>query len=144
MTFAVLTVLGMVAACSLLLRPRRDEGFEVEGLRVGLTKHGRGVFATRKYARDEIIEVCPLVVDHNDSWGEALADYIFGHGSKNSALALGYCSLYNHSDTPNVTYEVDKHTNCMVFKAERDIRSGEQFFVHYGGDWWESRGLTPE
>ena len=141
----ITTSLVLAGACcisAMVMFWQRREPFE--GLRVGITKHGRGVFATKKYAKGDTIEVCPLLVDKSSSWGEALADYIFNHGDGNSALALGYCSLYNHSLNPNVDHEVEKHTNCMVFKAARNISVGEQMFISYGEDWWKSRGIKPK
>lgn len=135
--FALLAVL---AVCLLVLN-RKTERYE--GLRVGMTKNGRGVFATKAWKKGETIEICPLIVAPSDDWGDALNDYIFQHSDTESALALGQCSLYNHADKPNVTYTIDTTQNAMVLKAERDLEAGEQLFISYGSDWWRSRGLKP-
>ena len=48
-----------------------------------------------------------------------------------SALALGYGSLYNHSDSPNLRYVADDQHKCMHYVARRAISAGEQLTIHY-------------
>ena len=52
--------------------------------------------------------------------------------SKNgfTAIALGYGSLYNHSDDPNAKYE---HINgdCLRFVAKKNIKKGEEITINY-------------
>ena len=68
---------------------------------------GRGVFARRPFARNDVIEVCPVIAlserDADRLYDTGLYDYYFGWGKdgKQAAIALGYGSLYNHSFTPN-------------------------------------------
>lgn len=112
------------------------------GLRVGPTPlTGRGVFATRAYGAGEVVERCPMVVEASDRWGPALDDYLFRHDAGDSALSLGYCSVYNHRDDPNTTYEYDDslHGPTMVVRATRDISTGDEIFVTYGSAWWAAR-----
>ena len=139
----VLTLALALAAAVLLLRHRpKEEEVEVEGW-VGLTKMGRGVFADNAYSVGDVVESCPLIVAPSGDWGEALQDYVFQSSEDESALALGLCSLYNHSDDPNVEYDVDRATNSMVVTATRPIAPGDQMFISYGSGWWSSRGLKP-
>ena len=48
-------------------------------------------------------------------------------------MALGYGSLYNHSDRPNARYH-DEGGRTKVFTAIRDIGPGEEITVNYNGD----------
>jgi uncharacterized protein len=103
---------------------------------------GRGVFAARRFAANETIEVCPVVAL---SEGDArvlddtrLHDYYFGWGTggKRAAIVLGYGSLYNHSFTPNAVHRKDTAADAMTVIALRDIAAGEEIFIRYetGGD----------
>ena len=137
-------VLALVAAlaCVVLLLSRRVERYE--GMAVRLTKKGRGMFATRAFKKGERIEACPLLVAPDDDWGAATADYVFESSTPgHAALALGQCSLLNHSKTPNVTYEVDAQANTMILSAARDIAIGQEMHISYGDGWWKSRSIKP-
>ncbi len=70
------------------------------------------------------------------------------HASFNSAaqaLALGYGSLYNHSNPSNLRYEAGREAHVMRLIAVGDIAAGEELTINYnaggGGaasedDWW--------
>lgn len=112
----------------------------MEELRVKQTDgKGRGVFATQTMATGTLIESCPVIVvpanervhidptilyNYYFSWGAALAD---------SAIALEYGSLYNHSYRPNTKYVKDPKSGVVEFVAIRDIASGKEITVTYGG-----------
>jgi len=102
---------------------------------------GRGVFATRDYKKGEIIEICPCVKTESDELNGRFRDYIFGLNETMSVVALGYCAIYNHSDTPNSSYEVINEYK-MNITALQDIKAGEEIFVSYGDKYWESRADT--
>ncbi len=98
------------------------------------TGAGRGVFAVRSFAADQVIERCPmLVVD--DEQGAALEigaeGYVFTWGEGSTALALGFGSLYNHSFAPNAT--TLETGDELVITALRDIAAGEEIFINYTG-----------
>jgi SET domain-containing protein len=101
---------------------------------------GRGVFAGRYLRAGELIEVCPVLVmppgtEEKDLIG--LGAYVFAWGVDEDqlAIALGYGSLYNHSEDPNAEFD-PRYGRCeLAFRATRDIASGEQIFIDYG---WEA------
>ena len=102
--------------------------------------HGYGVFADQIFQSGDIIEesyVLP-VLGHKCS----LLNYLFRINEK-SVMALGFGSIYNHSDTPNAEYEFELDRQVLVFKSLDVIQSGEEIFIHYGEDWFSSRKLTP-
>lgn len=142
-TVAFLVVVA-VAAVVVLWRWWRARREAFDDLVVGITKVGRGVFAKRAFSKGEVVETCPVIVRPTEEWGTALSDYIFQHDDDNYALALGMCSLYNHSDTPNVVYTYDDQTTSMVATAKRAIRAGEELRISYGPTWFSDRGLKAE
>ncbi len=52
---------------------------------------------------------------------------------KQTVVALGYGSLYNHSYSPNARYE-DANPRTKLFIALRDIQPGEEIVVNYNAD----------
>ena len=105
---------------------------------------GRGVFAGRDFRAGELIEVCPVLVmppgtDEKDL-GEFGA-YVFAWGADKSrlAIALGYGSLYNHSEDPNAEFDPRHGRGEITFRATRDIAAGEQILIDYG---WEADDCT--
>jgi len=95
---------------------------------------GRGVFATRAFARGELVEVAPVLVlpaAQQDRLDQTVLDsYVFGWGDS-IAIAFGYGSLYNHSWTPNLEYRKRLAQACIEFVAITDIVLGAEFFTNY-------------
>jgi len=103
---------------------------------------GWGVFASEEIKSGEVLEECvvykvPL---------SATDDYSFTYrrGSMvepQKRLCSGFGCLYNHSDKPNVEYLYHPtHMDVFIFKAKKDISSGEELFIYYGGEkYWSFR-----
>jgi uncharacterized protein len=92
------------------------------------------VFATQPFAAGDEIERCPMLIaeEGNEEELEAGAvGYVFGWGDGQTALALGYGSLYNHSYSPNATTLETKDE--LVITATRDIAVGEEIYINYMG-----------
>jgi len=98
---------------------------------------GRGVFAIQPISRDEVIESCPVIrfEPKNTAVLEAtpLYDYLYGWSDdcREVAIALGYGSLYNHSDQPNASYHRNRSRNAIDFIATRLIAAGEEITISY-------------
>lgn len=115
---------------------------------------GRGVFATRNIAKGELIEIAPLIVldeaDDRILGMTLLSHYKFGitdseysrFGDPVSAIALGYASLYNHSDKSNADYATSD--SIIVIKAIKAIKAGQEITIDYGwdDDFKEEAGVT--
>jgi SET domain-containing protein len=108
---------------------------------------GRGVFATRSFRTGEVIEVCPVIpltpAEANVCGTTILDDYFFEWGRRRQAyaLALGYGSLFNHSDDPNATFHRRIRKLAIVFRARRPIAKGEQITIDYG--WPDTKNMPP-
>ncbi len=107
------------------------------------TVHGKGVFAARSIRKGKCFEICPCKTLCNMPKTE-LVDYVFKRPGGGYLLAFGYCSLYNHSDTPSAVWSVEpdkKNPGEWVIEltARRDIDKGEEITISYGKGYWLSR-----
>lgn len=109
--------------------------------------HGWGVFSNTFIPKDEIIEECPLLflpIEKGEST-PLLIDYRFNFPSEgewtSQVIPLGYGCVYNHSETPNVRWYSNTHTNTLVFITLRSIQMGEELLSYYGGNsyWADGR-----
>ena len=104
---------------------------------------GTGVFATKDFAVGDIVEKCPIIqIPRQASKGTGLKDYVFAGQNGNSNVVLGYGMMYNHSNSPNVTYTEDED-GAFVFRATKEIKANEEIYDSYGSGWWITRGITP-
>ena len=103
--------------------------------------HGCGVFASEVILKHEMFESCPVVLFHHDilnnysqfhGVSHILDDYVFKWKNGNLAVALGYGSVYNHSnDQANAVFRAQVDDPRIEFTAKRDIQPGEEIFTHY-------------
>jgi SET domain-containing protein len=110
--------------------------------------HGWGVFATQDINKDEIIEVCPVLFlpAKRGEINYTLVDYAFQWPRtddwQNFVVALGYGSLYNHSNTPNANWTNDVENKTFIFFSTKPIKKGEEIFIYYGDENYWSDGRT--
>ena len=106
--------------------------------------HRWGVFAVDFIAEGEIIEECPMV-ELEKSWLEKedkiLSKYRFNFPSggipESQQVCLGYGSMYNHSNQPNVYWQSVYYTpelSTYRFVALSNIEPNEEIFASYGYD----------
>ena len=101
------------------------------------TNRGRGVFTTEPIAANTVIEIAPVIVvnalDRANLEKTLLYDYIFewGEDSKMAAVALGYISIYNHSNKPNCAYEMDFEHETISITTLTAIAQGAELFINY-------------
>ena len=65
-----------------------------------------------------------------------LGDYYFvwGDDEEQAAIALGTCSLCNHSYRPNTVFRLNRDKLTIEFVAARGIEAGEEITINYNGD----------
>ncbi len=138
-SFASLVVAFAMAALSWRSRPV-IETFDIELGKSPLG--GKGVFATRAFAKGEVVEEAPIMTAPCKKWGSALKDYLFTDTDpRKNVLVLGYGAMYNHADKPNLKYELGDEEDTFKYVAARDIEAGEELVISYGPGWWKSRTL---
>ena len=113
---------------------------------------GRGVFAISSIKKGEVIEVAPVLVlsfeDLVETRWNILFDYYFWMDDF-IVLALGFGSIYNHSDENNAEYEINSEEKIITFRAIKDIENGEEIYFNYRGnssskdDRGKDRSKTP-
>lgn len=113
-------------------------GFEQNGIAVRASEgKGRGVFATKDFKEDDLIECAPIIVIPEKEWpfvsSTMLSDYFFETESDQAAIALGNASLYNHSFEANAEYLVAD--DRILITAFCDIKKGQEICIDYG---WEA------
>ena len=59
--------------------------------------------------------------------------YFFGEDKEQMVMALGFGSIYNHTDEPNAYYQERLQDQTIAFVALRDIAKDEEITVHYLG-----------
>jgi SET domain-containing protein len=110
-------------------------------------ERGRGVFTAKALDAYVVIEISPVIVMTSAERllldQTLLHDYIFewGPDSKACCMALGYIAVYNHSYSSNCEYEMDYTAQTIKIKTVRDIKSGEELFINYNGDWNDQKKL---
>ncbi|MGL6097059.1 MAG: SET domain-containing protein-lysine N-methyltransferase [Fimbriiglobus sp.] len=102
-------------------------------------RRSRAVFAAAPIRAGAVIETCPVIrvpageLDPGQTC--TLSDYVFvsrpdpAHGDV-LLIALGFGSLYNHSDAPNARFVV--RDDALVITAARAIAAGEEVTFDYG------------
>ncbi|MCI5081129.1 MAG: SET domain-containing protein [Saprospiraceae bacterium] len=118
---------------------------------------GRGVFTAADIPAGSLIEISPVIVLSETDTGRIhktkLHDYYFvwGKNDDQSAIILGYGSIYNHSFEPNAQYAPDFDGKTLQFYAIDKIEAGDEITVNYNGDpsvqrklWFKDNGLAAE
>lgn len=110
--------------------------------------HGRGVFAQLAIKPGAIIEICPIIkmnLQEMTVRKHMLLNYyafMIDEESEYTAIALGYGSLYNHSNTCNAIFYFNKEKELLIFEAVNPIAKDEEITINYLGP--ESAGQSIE
>ena len=114
---------------------------------VSTTCEGYGVFTNGFIEKNTIVEVSHIIKIPNDEIRELidarkseLSDYVWGIRGY-LVIALGFGSIYNHADVPNVDHSFPDNT--IQFKTAVDVHPGQELFVSYGEVWWLIRNKQP-
>ncbi len=100
---------------------------------------GRGVFTSDIIQNKDIIEICPVIKlsakDTEILNSTILHDYYFiwDLANKTSAIALGYGSIYNHSENPNAEFEINQSSQEIRYQAIKDIPMHDEITINYIG-----------
>ena len=127
--------------------------FRHPDLVVAPCKLGHGVFATQRIPADTTLEECYHLRIRKEDCSGIIDDYVYRiaededdsqEASECYSLPLGCGSIFNHSDEHNTEYWHDTERDLIVFYTIKDVSAGEQLFINYGKDWWETRDCKPE
>lgn len=111
------------------------------------SEKGRGVFTKHNISKNTIIEIAPVLVlpNHERQWIDQsfLYNYYFlwGDDDLQTAICLGYGSVYNHSYKPNVEYEANYAADTITFIAIKNIKAGQELTINYNCDLDDTKPL---
>lgn len=113
---------------------------------------GLGVFAIQNIAEGELIERCPMI---QMAWRSRylgdpmISKYMYSDQGCNCSqcqmhghhmyMVLGYGMIYNHQDEPNTKWEFNYKNLLGDVVAIKQIKAGEEIFVHYGSSYFKNR-----
>ena len=98
---------------------------------------GWGVYTNSPIKKGDVIELCYCLLSDNNA--KFLKNYLFDYAGY-SFLPLGYGSIYNHSNEPNIYWEmIDLEFKIMKFTAKRDIDINEELLHDYGGNKYPTK-----
>jgi uncharacterized protein len=106
---------------------------------------GRGVFTAEDISAGTIIEESPVIVMSLEERRlldqTILHNYIFewGENKDQCCMALGYIPVYNHSYQSNCEYDMDYDKKVVTVRAVQFIKTGEELFLNYNGDWNDAK-----
>ena len=127
--------------------------FKHPHLFVAPSKFGHGVFASEYIPADTTLEECHHLRIRKEDCSGIIDDYVYSLESEHEALEeeseyyslpLGWGSIFNHADEHNTEYWHDTERDLIVFHTIKNVSAGEQLFINYGKDWWETRECTPD
>ena len=52
---------------------------------------------------------------------------------------LGNGSIFNHHDNNNVNYYYMGNKGFFIYKANKDIKKGDEMYINYGPNWFAQR-----
>lgn len=100
---------------------------------------GFGVYAIEDIEADQLVEECPVVLMKRPPRREVY-DFVFNWDDNYVGFALGYGSIYNHSEQNNIRFELNKDLKTISYISNRKIERGEEIFINYGARWFEIHG----
>lgn len=101
---------------------------------------GWGVFCAEKIEKGQIIEESPVIIcppkdrQHIDATHLYNYYFLWGNDHQQTAIALGFGSIYNHSYQPNAIYETYYEDEIIRFIALKDIEADTEITINYNHD----------
>ena len=100
---------------------------------------GRGVVALKNFKTGDIIETAPVFVIDAENYQKTHDMPYINHtfvwedvdGSKTGVIAFGFCSMCNHSESPNANIVRQYEDKLISLVALEDIGIGEEITFQY-------------
>jgi hypothetical protein len=109
-----------------------------EGLRVGRSSAGLGLFATRAFKKGErIIEYFGRTITHEEAY-KSRSLYLFEVNSRKTidgTTRENFARYINHSCTPNCEPEIVR--GRIWIDARKNIKAGEELSYDYGEEYFD-------
>lgn len=101
---------------------------------------GRAIYTDNEIKENEQVLLCELLIFTPEDTllieKTSLKYYAFRFNEEQGCMPLGLATLLNHSDNPNLSYQIVEHDNrpMLELRASRTIRKGEELFIDYRAD----------
>lgn len=96
---------------------------------------GMGVYTNSKILKGDVVENC-YSIPVNISIKEYQV-FFFQFNGTDTLLPLGYGCIYNHSENPNISWEIlDFQKRIIRFFAIKDIEPDTELCHNYGSGYW--------
>lgn len=95
---------------------------------------GRGVYASEKISKGELIEVCELIIVDMENISGELERYAYYYTRNQAAIALGNGSLFNHSQKANSEFSINYKQQRLYIRAKKTIKPGDEITINYRYD----------
>lgn len=105
-----------------------------------IPEFGRGIHASRSAPKGTVLFLAEILqLSEQDTItvnSTDLKHYTFKLTDTTDCLVLGDGELFNHSDTPNISYNLIsyKGRTVMEFRTTKKVSTGEQYFIDYSAD----------
>jgi SET domain-containing protein len=111
--------------------------------------HGKGVFSTSEILKNQIIEVCHVVVMPIEESmfldKTFLQNYYFEFDEhKSIALPGGNLMFYNHSKNPNCKLSRNFKKNTINILAKTNIKKNSELFIDYVDTWFPINEISKQ
>ena len=105
---------------------------------------GLGVFALKDIKKHTLIETNVGLRTPGSLKSSVFERYRFPFKDKDGVvianyLLLGGGSIYNHSYTPNITWEQEEDEPIYNFYTSVDVKKGDQLLYNYGNSYWRNK-----
>jgi SET domain-containing protein len=114
------------------------KGTYPDGIRVGKSRTGLGLFATRPYKKGErIIEYVGRVISNAEAY-TSRSKYLFEVNKRKTidgTERTNYARYINHSCKPNCDPEIER--GRIFIDAIKAIKAGEEFTYDYGEEYFD-------
>ena len=98
---------------------------------------GNGVFTKEFIPKNSLIEISPFLIIDNEiivngsKSKNNINDYLY-RSDNQYHLVLGYGSLYNHNDVPNIFFKRSDNDKTYKYYSLSDIDKNHELFLKYG------------
>jgi SET domain-containing protein len=109
--------------------------------------HGWGVFAREDIKAGEILEetyFLKIPTSANEA-SSIFIDYRFNFPRtrpNNQVIPFGFACIYNHSNSPNASWETDDVNELFIFFAIKNIKKDDEICTYYGDENYWKDGRT--
>jgi len=138
--YGIFTFFALLLTCRGMTSPPSSTATSQRLVVQEICGKGRGVIAGVSFKAGDLVECAHCILIPSEQCAAAdqtvLREYTYKTAGGQQLLALNHGSLFNHSRSPNLTYEKDLAALVIRYYAARAIAAGEELTIFYGHKLW--------